>query len=93
MIDKMRNRFHIGVGVINMGFFLATSVGGALVDRVLHPVDTYRDIQKRRAVTASRSSAQNIEQRLQQGQNQISLAERHKGNGPAQSRAIPTPHS
>jgi hypothetical protein len=68
VIDKMRNRFHIGVGVINMGYFLATSVGGALVDRALHPVDTYRDIQKCRATTASRSSAENIQRHLQQGQ-------------------------
>jgi hypothetical protein len=78
VIDKMRKRFYGDAGVINMGCFLAASIGGALVDRALHPVDTYRDVQNRRATTASRSSEQNIQQPLQQYGNQISFDKRYE---------------
>jgi hypothetical protein len=48
-MNKLRDRFHTGMGVISVGCLLATSLGGALADRALHPVDTYRDIRKHRA--------------------------------------------
>jgi hypothetical protein len=47
-MTKLRDRFYTGMGVVTMGSLLATSLGGALIDRALHPADTYRDIQKRR---------------------------------------------
>jgi hypothetical protein len=49
-MNKLRDRFYTGMGVITMGSLLAASLGGALIDRARHPADTYRDIQKRRAV-------------------------------------------
>jgi hypothetical protein len=55
-MSKIRDRFYTGMGVISIGSLVAASVGGALVDRALHPVDTLRDIQKRRAATLSRSA-------------------------------------
>lgn len=51
-MNTLRDRFHTGVGVISVGSLLAISLGGALADRVLHPVDTYRDIRKHRAPLA-----------------------------------------
>lgn len=50
-MNTLRDRFHAGTGFIGLGTVLAASLGGALIDRALHPVDTYRDIQKRRAAT------------------------------------------
>jgi hypothetical protein len=47
-MKKLRDRFHTGMGVVTLGSFLAASLGNALIDRALHPADTYRDIQKRR---------------------------------------------
>lgn len=47
-MKTLGDRFYTGVGVISVGSLLAMSVGGAVADRVLHPVDTCRDIYKRR---------------------------------------------
>jgi hypothetical protein len=55
-MNKLCDRFHTGMGFISMGSLLTAALGIALADRALHPVDTYRDIQKRRAATRSRSS-------------------------------------
>jgi hypothetical protein len=55
-MNNLRDRLDTGMGVVSIGTLLAASLGGALVDRALHPVDTYRDIQKRRAVTWRRPS-------------------------------------
>lgn len=48
-MNKLRDRFGSGVGVVSIGTLLAMSLGGAVADRAIHPLDTYRDIQKRRA--------------------------------------------
>ena len=50
-MNKLRDRLYTGMGVISMGGMVAASLGGALVDRALHPVDTYRDIRELRAAT------------------------------------------
>ena len=50
-MNKLRDRLYTGMGIISMGGALAASLGGALIDRALHPVDTTRDIRKRRAGT------------------------------------------
>lgn len=59
-MNKLRDRLYTGMGVISMGGVLAASLGGALIDRALHPVDTYRDIRKCRAATRSRASERSI---------------------------------
>ena len=51
-MNTLRDRFYTGMGVISVGSLLATSLGGALADRLLHPIDTYRDIRKHRAPRA-----------------------------------------
>lgn len=55
-MNKLWNRLYTGMGVISMGGALAAMLGVALVDRASHPVDTYRDIRKRRAGTQSPQS-------------------------------------
>lgn len=55
-MEKMKDRFYTAMGAISVGLPLAVAIGGALIDRALHPVDTYRDIQKRRAVGRFRSA-------------------------------------
>jgi hypothetical protein len=55
-MNKLRDRFYTCTGVVGIGGVLAASIGGALVDRILHPIDTYRDIQKRRAAARQRPS-------------------------------------
>jgi hypothetical protein len=52
-MNKLWDRLYTGVGVISMGGALAAMLGGALMDRALHPADTYRDIGERRAGTQS----------------------------------------
>jgi hypothetical protein len=52
-MNKLWDRLYTGVGVISMGGALAAMLGGALMDRALHPADTYRDIRERRAGTQS----------------------------------------
>jgi hypothetical protein len=49
-MSKLRARFYTGMGVLSMGSSLAVSLGGALADRAQHPVDTCREIRKRRAI-------------------------------------------
>jgi hypothetical protein len=56
-MNKLWDRLYTGVGVISMGGALAAMIGGVLMDRASHPVDTYRDIRKRRAGTQSSQSA------------------------------------
>ena len=46
-MNKLWDRLYTGIGVISMGGALAAMLGGALMDRASHPVDTYRDIRKR----------------------------------------------
>lgn len=48
-MNKLCDRLYTGIGVISMGGALAAMLGGALMDRASHPVDTYRDIRKRGA--------------------------------------------
>ena len=52
-MNKLWDRLYTGVGVLSMGGALAAMLGGALMDRALHPADTYRDIGERRAGTQS----------------------------------------
>jgi hypothetical protein len=51
-MSSLRDRFYTGMGVVGVGSLLAASLGGALADRLLHPVDTCRDIRRRRALVA-----------------------------------------
>jgi hypothetical protein len=60
-MNKLRDRLHTGMGVISMGGVLAASLGGALIDRALHPADSYRDIRKCRAATRSPASESSIQ--------------------------------
>ncbi len=55
-MNKLRDRLHTGIGLVTMGGMLTAALGVAVVDRISHPVDTYRDIRKRRAGTRSRCS-------------------------------------
>ncbi len=53
-MSKLRDRFYTGMGMVSIGSLLAASLGHALIDRALHPVDTCRDIRERRAASARR---------------------------------------
>jgi hypothetical protein len=75
-MNTLRDRFYTGMGVISMGSLLATSLGGALVDRILHPVDTYRDIRKRRDATPFGPSQRSIRPTAPQCDNQDFLTTR-----------------
>lgn len=69
MINKLQARCYLGLGIINIGRLLAASVGGALVDRALHPIDTYHEIQKRRAISAERTLEPSLPEHEQRNTN------------------------
>jgi hypothetical protein len=48
-MSSLRDRFYTGMGVAGMGTMLVAALGGAVADRLLHPVDTCRGIRKHRA--------------------------------------------
>jgi hypothetical protein len=62
-MNKVWDRLYTGIGVISMGGMVAASIGGALIDRASHPVDTYRDIRKLRVNAKSPASEPNIRPR------------------------------
>lgn len=48
-MSSLRERFYTGIGVVGVGAMLAAALGGAVADRLLHPVDTCRDMREHRA--------------------------------------------
>lgn len=54
-MNRLRHRFYAGLGVISMGSLLAASLGHAVLDRALHPVDTWREIHKPRGTGRRRA--------------------------------------
>ncbi|WP_131806130.1 hypothetical protein [Mycobacterium alsense] len=56
-MNKLLNRLYAATGVAGIGSLLAVSVAQGLIDRALHPVDSYRDLQERRAVDRVRAQS------------------------------------
>lgn len=56
-MNRLLDRLCAATGIASIGSLLAISVARGLIDRALHPGDSYRDIQKRRAVDRVRTQS------------------------------------
>lgn len=54
-MNKLLDRLYAAAGIASIGSLLAVSVAQGLIDRALHPVDSYRDIKEHRAADRVRT--------------------------------------